>query len=388
MQKTTLSLMMGVSLLFAMSACQPPSDMKKTSDNSDTLNKSSTSTQTAKQPSTQPLIEAKTPRALTNALVALSEKQLTNKLVCTKLSASMKDIDNKSKIEDIHGIQRQLNACLPMTANVEILQWLTEYQALYGRFLGSNDSMDCASFHDVAETINQGKQLSVEQLKALSPRKRYLSELVQSNADVSVLYVGEGIFKFHHNLKAMADLFVPYLPADQAIFIQRMAKDNQDIFWNDGAVAVSFDKVMARAVFWENYVKTYPDSYFTEDAKNLFATYRYVLFYGSNNTQWTDDSIHEFTDPKYKQAIQQLAKRPSSILAQDAHTFLDFMALSDSKRKKKYPVPNKDDNGNKIDDWEIPRYQLTEVLQKPSPWKTDGNRDCLTGVICVDYKVE
>lgn len=122
MQKTTLSLMMGISLLLAMSACQPPSDMKKTSDNSDTSNKSSTSTQTVEQPSTQPLIEAKTPRALTNALVALSEKQLTNKLICTKLSDSMKSIDNKSKIEDIHGIQRQLNACLPMTANVEILQ--------------------------------------------------------------------------------------------------------------------------------------------------------------------------------------------------------------------------------------------------------------------------
>ena len=388
MQKTTLSLMMGVSLLFAMSACQPPSDMKKTSDNSDTLNKSSTSTQTAKQPSTQPLIEAKTPRALTNALVALSEKQLTNKLVCTKLNASMKDIDDKSKIEDIHGIQRQLNACLPMTANVEILQWLTEYQALYGRFLGSNDSMDYTSFHDVAETINQGKQLSIEQLKALSPRKRYLSELVQSNADVSVLYLGEGNFKFHHDLKAMADLFAPYLPKDQATFIRRMAEDNQDIFWNDAAVEISYEAVIERAVFWESYVNTYPNSYFIKDAKNLFEMYRHVLFFGSDNTQWTDDSIHEFINPKYKQAIQQLAKRPNSILAQDAQNFLDFMALSDSKRKKKYPVPSKDDNGNKIDDWEKPHYQLTEALQKPLPWEMEGNRDCLTGVICMDYKVE
>ena len=388
MQKTTLSLMMGVSLLLAMSACQPPSDMTETSDNSDTSNKSSTSTQTVKQPSTQPLIEAKTPRALTNALVALSEKQLTNKLVCTKLSDSMKSIDNKSKIEDIHGIQRQLNACLPMTANVEILQWLKEYQAMYGRFLGSNDSMDYTSFHDVAETINQGKQLSVAQLKALSPRKRYLSELVQSNADVSLLYIGEGLFVFHHDLMSMANLFAPYLPKDQAAFIQRMAKDNQDIFWNDAAVAVSFKEVVERAVFWEKYVNTYPNSYFIKDAKNLFEMYRYVLFYGSNNTQWTDDSIHEFINPKYKQAIQQLAKRSNSILAQDAQNFLDFMALSDSKRKKKYPVPSKDDNGNKIDDWEMPHYQLTEALQKPLPWKMDGNRDCLTGVICVDYKVE
>lgn len=388
MQKTTLSLMMGASLLFAMSACQPPADMPKTSDSSDTSNKLSTSTQTVKQSDTQPLIEAKTPKALTKALVALSEEQLTNRLVCTKLSDSMKVIDEKSKIEDIHGIQRQLNACLPMADNVEILQWLTEYQALYGRFLGSNDSMDYAEFHDIVETIDQGKKLSVKQLKTLSPRKRYLIDLVQSNADVSVLYVGEGIFMFHHNLQAMADLFIPYLPNDQAEFIQRMAQDNQDIFWNDGAVAVSFDEVMARAVFWEDYIQRYPTGYFSQDAEDLFTTYRYVLFYGSNNTQWTNDAIHEFIDPKDEQAIQQLAKRSNSILAEDAQNLLDFMALSDSKRQKKYPVPSKDDNGNKIDDWEIPRYQLTEALQKPLPWENKNNRDCLSGIICVDYNFE
>lgn len=388
MQKTTLSLMMGASLLFAMSACQPPANMPETSDNSDIVNKSSASTQTAKEPDTQPLIDAKTPKALTSALVALSEKQLTNKLVCTKLSESMNIIDGKSKIEDINAIQRQLNACLPIVNNVEILQWLTEYQALYGRFLGSNDSMDYVDFRDVVETIDQGKKLSVKQLKTLSSRKRYLIELVQSNADVSVLYVGEGIFIFHHNLKAMADLFSPYLPNDQAKFIQRMAQDNQDIFWNDGAVAVSFDEVMARAVFWEDYIQRYPTGYFSQDAEDLFTTYRYVLFYGSNNTQWTDDAINEFIDPKYKQAIQQLAKRSNSILAEDAQNLLDFMALSNSKRKKNYPVPSKDDNGNKIDDWEIPRYQLTEALQKPSPWENKDNRDCLSGVICVDYNFE
>ncbi|WP_201615490.1 hypothetical protein [Psychrobacter urativorans] len=385
MQKTTLALMMGASLLFAMSACQPPADMPETSDNSDTT--VSTSTQTVKQPNTQPLIEAKTPRALTNALVELSEKQLTNKLVCTKLSNAMKDIDDKSKIEDIHAIQRQLNACLPIADNVEILQWLKEYQALYGRFLGSTDYMDNEGFYDAVDTMEQGKRLSVKQLKALSPRRRYLIELVQSNADVSVLDVGEGMFMFHHDLKAMAGLFIPYLPNDQAKFIQRMAIDNQDIFWNDAAVAVSFNEVVARAVFWENYIQRYPKGYFSQDAKYLLDLYRYVLFFGSDNTQWTDDAIHEFLEPEYKRMIMQLTKRPNSILAQDAQKFLKFAVLSDSERQKKYPVPSKDDNGYKIDDWAIPRYQLTEALPIPSPWE-NNDRNCLRSVICVDYNVE
>jgi hypothetical protein len=385
MQKTTLALTMGASLLFAMSACQPPADMKETSDNSNPI---SMPTQTVKEQNTQPLIEATTPKALTVALVALSEKQLTNKLVCTKLSDAMKDIDGKSKIEDIHGIQRQLEACLPMTDKVEILQWLKGYHALYGRFLGSTDYMDGADFYDVVETLEQGKKLSVKQLKTLTPRQRYLIELVENNADVSVLYIGEGTFIFHHNLKAMADLFTPYLPNDQVQFIQRMAIDNQDIFWNDAAVAVSFNEVVARAKFWEDYIQRYPKGYFRKDAKTLFITYRYVLFYGSDNTRWTDDSFREFDNKQDLQAIQQLAKRPNSILAQDAQKFLDFMVLTDKERQKKYPVPSKDDDGYKIEDWSIPRYQLATALPLSSPWQEGNNRDCLSSVICVDYDVE
>ena len=373
MQKNTLALTMIASLLFATSACQPPEDM------ADTPN-----AQTIKEPSTKPLIEAKTPKALTTALVTLSEEQLTNKLVCTKLSNTMQDIDNKSKIESITAVQRQLKACLPITDNREILQWLADYQALYGRFLGSNDYIDDENFYAVVDTIEQGKSITVEQLKSLSPRRRYLISLVESNADVSLLYVGEGIFVFHHDLQAMADLFAPYLPDEQAEFIQRMAQDNQDIFWNDAAVAVPFEEVVNRAIFWEDYTQRYPIGYFTTDAKYLLSIYRDVLFFGSNNTQWTEDTIHEFIDLKHKQAVQQLAKRLNSVLAQDAQVYLDFIALSDSERQQKYPVPNKDSDGYKIENWMVPRYQLRAALPIPSPWEADNNKDCMTGVICMD----
>ena len=336
MQKTALTFIITASLLFTMSACQPQSDSLEAKTNSDTSAPVPPSSQTIKPDDTSPISEATTPKALTKALVTVSRKRLTDELICTKLSGAMSAINDKSKLEEVYTIQRQLDACLPVTDNDQNLQWLADYQALYGRFLGINHNTNEQSFYTLMSMLEQGDKPPLALLKAINPRLLYLVGLAESKADVSVLYVGGGDYIFHHDLKAMADIFTPYLPKDQSAFIERMAKDNQDIFWNDAGVAISFDELIERAVFWEDYIQRYPDVYFIEDAKSLLAIYRYVLFFGSENTKWTDDGLHQFYNAADEQAIQLLAKRPNSTLAQDAQNFLEFMALSDSKRQKKY----------------------------------------------------
>ena len=375
MQKTLLSLVITTNLLL-LSACQPPAEKADTSN-------TATSAQTEEAATTPALVEAKTAKELTTSIIELSEGKLRDQLICTKLSDTMKAIDNKSKIENIHAVQRQLKACLPTAINTETLQWLKEYQAMYGRFLGTDLYMDDENFYDIVETLEQGKKATVAQLKQFNPRIRYLIGLVESKADVSILYVGEGLFIFHHDLKAMADIFTPYLPKDQQAFIQRMAADNQDIFWNDAAIAVSFDEVIARAQFWQDYIQRYPNSYFIKDAKLLFTLYRHAVFFGSDNSQWTNDAVTEFIGPEYKQALEKLAKGSDSVLAKDARTLLEFMAMPNSKRNQAYPVPKVDDEGYEISDWAKPRYQLNKALPITSPW--DNNRDCLSGIVCVDY---
>ena len=384
MQKTALTLMIAASLLFTMSACQPQSDRLEAATGSD---KSPPSTQTVKKSDTSAISEAATPKALTKALVTMSRKRLTDELICTKLSSAMSDIDDKSKFEDIYAIQRQLEACLPITDNDQILQWLVDYQALYGRFLEINNNTNEQSFYTLMSMLEQGEKPSLELLKAINPRLLYLVGLVESKADVSVLYLGEGDYIFHHDLKAMADLFTPYLPQDQSSFIQRLAKDNQGIFWNDAGVAISFDEVIERAIFWEDYIQRYPTGYAIDDAKSLLAIYRYVLFFGSENTQWTDDKLREFYNSADEQAMQKLAKRPSSNLAQDAQNLLDFMALSNSKRHKKYPTPSKNNSGYKMGKRAMTYSQLTAALQIPSPWQAD-HKNCFNGVICVDNAIK
>lgn len=376
-----VALMIGLSLLSGITACQPPSDKAIPSETT------SASVQAEKPPSTPSLAEAKTPKALTSALVALSEDALTEQLICTKLHDSINAIDNKSKIENIHSVQRQIQACLPKASNAEVLEWLADYQAMYQRFLQFDNPTDSAALFTIMSHVEQGEKLTVAQLKQLNPRVRYLIGLVMSRSDVSVRYLGEGDFEFHHDLTAMADIFSPYLPDDQSAFIQRMAKDNQDIFWFDAAIAFSFDSLVERAVFWEDFIKRYPKSRFYTDAKDLLNTYRYLLFFGSENTQWTDDDIHQFDNPADERLMRQLAKRHDSELAQDVQKFFTFMQQSKAARQQQYPVPDKDENGHKINEWEVAYYQLDKALDIPSPWKAD-NKYCSTGVLCIDNKTE
>ncbi len=312
---------------------------------------------------------------------------------CLALNNTMQKVDGDSQIEAIYSVQKQLQTCLPTANNTEVMTLLKNYQAMYSRFLGANDSAESSyqndeQFYNVMSELDEGKKVPQEQLVALNPRLRYLIELVQSDADVQVLYLGEGYYEFNHNLQAMADIFTPYLRQDQSEFIQRLAKDNQGIFWFDAGIAISFAEIIDRALFWESYIQRYPDGFAIADAKNLLAIYRYVLFFGSENTQWTDDDVRKFYNAEDAKAIRQLAKRPKSILAQDAQKLLKFMVISDDDREQNYPVPAVDSNGDEIQDWAKRRYQLEQALSIPSPWQADNNRDCMSGIVCEDYNYE
>ena len=376
-QNKKLPLIIGSSLVFALTACQPPADKATSSE-----------AQTTTLQNTTPVAEAKTPKELTKALVELSEETLKERLICSKLNDTISAIDNKSEIEDIHAVQHQLAVCLPVANNAEILQWLADYQEMYTRFLHIDSATDNSAFDALMRTIEQEQAITVAQLKEVNPRIRYLVSLIRSKSDVNVRYLGEGDYEFHHDLTAMADIFSPYLPEDQAAFIQRLAQDNQEIFWFDAAIAFSFDELVERAVFWEDFMHHYPQSIFYNDAESLFNSYRYLLFFGSENTQWTDKKMRNFYDSDNEQLMVKLAQRSNSKLAKNVQSFLIFMDQSDTERLKRYPIPNKDENGREIDERNITPYQLHKALDLSSPWTATLDRNCFNGIICVDKNAQ
>lgn len=371
LQFSWMTLGLATSLLFGVTACQP---------------------QAANSPESEPN-EVK-PAQQTNQKATIAPKSAivstpsVDAKTCLTLSKSMQKIDDTSKIEAIYVIQKQLKACLPTTNNAEVLNLLKDYQAMYGRFLWSDldSESDYETFNSAIYELYYGEGLSSSQLKTLTPHDQYLVDLVKSDADVSIYDEGEGYFSFTHNLKAMADIFTPYLRQDQSAFIERLATDNQESFWNDASVTVTFDKLIERAVFWEDYIQRYPDGYAVTDAKSLLDFYRYIIFFGAENTQWTDDAIHEFIERPDRQMIVKLARRPNSLLARDAQNFLNFLALSDNERQEKYPTPIIDDDGYEISEWAAARYQLDKAMRIPSIWDDSraNKRQCLDGVFCYD----
>ena len=386
MAKNKIPLIIGASLLFALTACQPPSPADR-SDASDE-DVAATSAQTTTSPDAQPLAKAKTPKELTTALVNLSEDKLRDQLICSKLDDHINAVDHTSKIESVRAVQRQLKVCLPAADEDSVLQWLQDYQAMYARFLQSDSSIDDADFFTVMNNVKQGKSIAVAQLRKISPRARYLIGLIRSNADVSIRYLGANDFEFHHDLAAMADIFTPYLADDQSEFVQRMAQDNQSAFWFDNAVALPFEALIERAVFWEDFMQRHPDSRFYGHAETLFDLYRYLLFFGANNVQWTDKDVRKFYIPANERLMMQLTEHTDSRLTQDAQTFLAFMQLSDSERQQRYPIPDEDNNGQPINTEEKAHYQLMQALALFAPWDTVRDKNCLNGIICRDEKVE
>lgn len=380
MQKTILSLAIGLIFLLGMSACQPKSDTS--SESSETKNTEQVNTPTSLEKSA-----TKTTTATDSALDAKT---------CLELSKSMKKVDETSKIEAIYAIQKQLKACLPTASNGEVLNLLKDYQAMYERFLWDDDAAAAINetdfdedYYDVMYALEWNEKVPEEKLQKMSARTRYLIGLIQNDADVRAYNLGEGYYAFSHDLKAMADIFTPYLRPDQKAFIQRMAKDNQDIFWSDAAITTSFAELVERAQFWEDYITRYPNGYAVKDAKILLDLYRYALFFGSDNTRWTDDDIREFLEPEDKQTMVALTKRPNSILAKDATNYLNFMALSDSERQEHYPAPSTDEDGYEMHESSMTYYRLNQAMQIPPIWHTDGdNRECLNGLFCQTESVD
>ena len=371
MQKTILSLTVGMSLLLTLSACQPKPAAApdvEAKDSADQIRQSSVD---------------KSPKPATANNSAVDAK------TCLALSDAMKKVDNSSKIEAIYAIQKPLKSCLPTASNAEVLNLLKNYQVMYERFLWEETDLNSAEFDqdffDVMNALEEGEKVAEEKLNNLSPRVRYLIGLIQNDADVRVYNLGEGYYAFNHDLKAMADIFTPYLRQDQKAFIQQMAIDNQDIFLSDAAITTSFAELVERVVFWDDYITRYPNGYAVKDAETILHSYRYYLFFGSDNTQWTDDDIREFLEPEYKQTMVALSKRPDSVLAKDATNYLNFMALSDNERQQHYPAPSTDEDGYEMHERTMTYYRLNQAMQIPSFWNTNGdNRDCSNGVICQD----
>jgi len=165
---------------------------------------------------------------------------------CLQIMAATQKINQNSKIEDLNQINEKLKSCVPSLKNDEQLKLIDASTAMYQRFLKQDYTEKTgrafeAFGYAVLEQKQDLKKVIQTQKKLfdqLSPRDQYLLQH-EGQAYIELLYQGEGMFTYRRQPSYLVDVFSKSLPADQKEFLTRMAKDNQNIFYNDGALAIS-----------------------------------------------------------------------------------------------------------------------------------------------------
>ncbi|WP_082250186.1 hypothetical protein [Acinetobacter calcoaceticus] len=312
---------------------------------------------------------------------------------CIQINAAMQKINQTSKIEDLNQINEKLKTCVPSLKNDEQIKLINASTTMYQRFLKQDYTDKTArAFEAFGYAVLEQKQRDPKKViqsqkklfDQLSPRDQYL---LQHNGEayIDLLYQGEGMFTYRRQPNYLVDVFSKALPFDQKEFLTRMAKDNQNIFYNDGALAVSWKELTERALFWEKFIQKYPKSHFIGDAKLLFNEYRYFIFFGLDNTPVSDEyAPNTWIDKDALQQIRFLSTQSQSSLAKPAQQFLKFIATPVEERKTQFNVELTDKSGEKKSNYQITHEQLEQLLKFDSPWNTEVYRDCHIDAVCID----
>lgn len=310
-----------------------------------------------------------------------TETQVKTKSILAKQTNCLADtqeilskVDQKSSTQQLAAANSVLKKCIPELNNSQLYALLDSTNQMYTRFLSTtsgNDSLKglnaygYATFYpENAQDLGHGDAENIK--KKLPKRDQYLMEQIDKEY-IQFLDVGEGYFKLKRHPRYVADIFSPYLPEAEAVFIRRMAQDNADILYSDAAISISAKELVERGVFWEKYIANYPNSPYLADAKYLFKEYEYLIFIGSDNsnTFGFSNGHYTLTDDQTSIAIQWLAKQPHSSLANKAQNFLAFIAQD---------FPNIAD-----DNYEQQYDSIKTLLNLSSP---DFSKDCHSDALC------
>ena len=79
------------------------------------------------------------------------------------------------------------------------------------------------------------------------------------------------------------NIFKDYVTDDYREYLEITYKENEDPYFTDGSILVSYDKIADRLLTWENFLEKYPNSDLAEIANEKCNIYRRVYILGSDN---------------------------------------------------------------------------------------------------------
>ncbi|ESK38389.1 hypothetical protein P256_01928 [Acinetobacter nectaris CIP 110549] len=320
-----------------------------------------------------------------------SKSSITPENPCTYLRQDIQHIDNRSTVEALEQVNFRLKQCLPQFSLNDRTLLIYATTAMYQRFLFADRTPEQQQYFE-QYAINTSAYPTLQQNyeSHFSKRDQYLIEH-QSNAAYYELYdSGNNRTKYRRQPSYLRDIFAPFLPAAEQMFIVNLARQNEQPVISDNTFNLTWQEIADRAQFWESYTISYPNSIFFEDAQRLKFAYTRFLFHGLPNMPIStnyegEENIH----PEALKEIQALANNGHSQLSEKAMKFLKFIEIPVTTRDLKLPielspVEQRSKRAETIKDMK----QLDQYIGLYDPLSFDSthiNRDCFSDSICVTH---
>ena len=138
-----------------------------------------------------------------------------------------------------------------------------------------------------------------------------------NNYDLEIFDLAETEVRIMEVPNYYYNIFKDYVTDDYREYLEITYKENEEPYFTDGSILVSYDKIVDRLLTWENFLKKYPNSDLAEIANEKCNIYRRVYILGSDNAPtreggWENNELFYIPENNLKEFNRFIEKYPDS----------------------------------------------------------------------------
>ena len=138
-----------------------------------------------------------------------------------------------------------------------------------------------------------------------------------NNYDLEIFELAETEVKIMEVPNYYYNIFKDYVTDDYREYLEITYKENEEPYFTDGSILVSYDKIADRLLTWENFLKKYPNSDLAEIANEKCNIYRRIYILGSDNAPtreggWENNELFYIPENNLKEFNRFIEKYPDS----------------------------------------------------------------------------
>ena len=138
-----------------------------------------------------------------------------------------------------------------------------------------------------------------------------------NNYDLEIFDLAETEVRIMEVPNYYYNIFKDYVTDDYREYLEITYKENEEPYFTDGSILVSYDKIADRLLTWENFLKKYPNSDLAEIANEKCNIYRRIYILGSDNSPtreggWENNELFYIPENNLKEFNRFIEKYPDS----------------------------------------------------------------------------